>query len=93
MRRSDRLRSPMRSVELHRRVVIAFVGLAFEARIAAGPGVKVVCRTAGKELEAVADSAVRQGYRGMISFGVAGGLAVASARRGLGCGFLDSRGA
>jgi adenosylhomocysteine nucleosidase len=63
------------AVEGRRRIVIAFVGLAFEARIAAGPGVEVVCRTAGSELEAVADGAVRQGYRGMISFGVAGGLA------------------
>ncbi len=63
------------AVESHRRIVIAFVGLAFEARIAAGPGVLVVCRTAGSELATVADSAVRQGYRGMISFGVAGGLA------------------
>ncbi len=63
------------AVENHRRIVIAFVGLAFEARIAAGPGVLVVCRTAGSELATVADGAVRQGYRGMISFGVAGGLA------------------
>ena len=63
------------AVEEHRRTVIAFVGLAFEARIAAGPGVHVVCRTAESEFEAVADNAVRQGYRGMISFGVAGGLA------------------
>ena len=63
------------SAEAHRRTVIAFVGLAFEARIAAAPGVLVVCRTAGSELEDVADNAVRQGYRGMISFGVAGGLA------------------
>jgi len=63
------------AAETHRRLVIAFVGLAFEARIAAAPGVLVVCRTAGSELETVADSAVRQGYRGMISFGVAGGLA------------------
>jgi len=63
------------AIESHRRIVIAFVGLAFEARIAAGPGVRVVCRTAGNTLEAVAANAVRQGYRGMISFGVAGGLA------------------
>jgi len=63
------------SIAAHRRLVIAFVGLAFEARIAASPGVLVVCRTAGSELETVADGAVRQGYRGMISFGVAGGLA------------------
>ena len=72
----------------------------FEARIAAGPGVLVVCRTAGSELETVADAAVRQGYRGMISFGVAGGLAshlragdwvVASAVREVGDGPRDRR--
>jgi len=63
------------AVQSHRRIVIAFVGMAFEARIAAGPGVLVVCRTAGSQLAKVAESAVRQGYRGMLSFGVAGGLA------------------
>jgi hopanoid-associated phosphorylase len=63
------------AVERHRCTVVAFVGLAFEARIAAGPGVHVVCRTAGNELETVAETAVSRGYRGMISFGVAGGLA------------------
>jgi adenosylhomocysteine nucleosidase len=71
----DRLQVSEAAVETHRRLVIAFVGLAFEARIAAAPGVKVVCRTAGSELESFADTAARQGYRGMISFGVAGGLA------------------
>jgi adenosylhomocysteine nucleosidase len=71
----DALRVADVAAEAPRRLVIAFVGLAFEARIAAAPGVLVVCRTAGSELETVADSAVRQGYRGMISFGVAGGLA------------------
>jgi adenosylhomocysteine nucleosidase len=59
----------------HSRTVIAFVGMAFEARIAAGPGVLVVCRSDEEQLAAMADSAVRQGYRGIISFGVAGGLA------------------
>jgi adenosylhomocysteine nucleosidase len=63
------------AVESHRRLVIAFVGLDFEAKIAEAPGVQVVCRTAGNQLETLAQSAVRQGYRGMISFGVAGGLA------------------
>jgi hopanoid-associated phosphorylase len=63
------------AVETQPRIVVAFVGLAFEARIAAGPGVLVACRTAGTELATVADNAARQGYRGMISFGVAGGLA------------------
>jgi adenosylhomocysteine nucleosidase len=46
-------------LEQGHRIVIAFVGMGFEAKIAAGPGVLVV----------------RQGYRGVISFGVAGGLA------------------
>ena len=63
------------AIEHHRRIVIAFVGMAFEAKIAAGPGVLVVCRNARRELETVAASAARQGYRGIISFGVAGGLA------------------
>jgi adenosylhomocysteine nucleosidase len=63
------------AVENHRRIVIAFVGMNFEARIAAAPGVLVVCRTAGRHLAAVAENAARQGYRGIISFGVAGGLA------------------
>src|ERR1700719_1007703 len=71
----DRYEVASAAVENQRRIVIAFVGMAFEARIAAGPGVLVVCRTAGSELPAVAESAVRHGYRGMISFGVAGGLA------------------
>jgi len=63
------------TIEHHRQIVIAFVGMAFEAKIAAGPGVLVVCRNERHELEAVAESASRQGYRGIISFGVAGGLA------------------
>jgi hopanoid-associated phosphorylase len=64
------------TLENQRRAVIAFVGMAFEAEIAAGPGVLVVCRTAGgRTLASVAETAVRQGYRGLISFGVAGGLA------------------
>jgi adenosylhomocysteine nucleosidase len=58
-----------------RRLVIAFVGMAFEARIAAGPGVLVFARNARRELAATAANAARQGYRGLISFGVAGGLA------------------
>ncbi len=58
----------------HRRIVIAFVGMAFEARIAAGPGVLVFCRNAQRELATAVESASRNGYRGIISFGVAGGL-------------------
>ena len=62
-------------LEQHHRIVIAFVGMGFEAKIAAGPGVLVVCRDSRRDLANVIASAVRQGYRGVISFGVAGGLA------------------
>jgi hopanoid-associated phosphorylase len=56
-------------------LVIALVGLAFEARIAAGPGVIVVCRNTEKEVAASLGFAIKSGCRGYISFGVAGGLA------------------
>jgi adenosylhomocysteine nucleosidase len=61
--------------------VIIVVGLAFEARIAAGPGVHVICSGDGRNLAAkltaaIADSRKRvRGCPGIISFGVAGGLA------------------
>jgi hopanoid-associated phosphorylase len=61
--------------EQHHRIVIAFVGMGFEAKIAAGPGVMVICRDSRRDLANVIEGAVRQGYRGVISFGVAGGLA------------------
>jgi hopanoid-associated phosphorylase len=57
------------------RLVIALVGLAFEARIAAGPGVFVICRDAENEVAASLDLAIKRGCRSFISFGVAGGLA------------------
>ena len=57
------------------RFVIALVGLAFEARIAAGPGVFVICRDAENEVAASLDRAIKRGCRSVISFGVAGGLA------------------
>src|SRR5579863_1217761 len=63
------------SIDRDRRAVIAFVGMAFEARIAAGPGIHVFSRDARDELEAAMANASRHGYRGIISFGVAGGLA------------------
>jgi adenosylhomocysteine nucleosidase len=58
-----------------RRTVIAFVGMAFEAEIAAGPGVMVFSRPSQREMAMAAKNAARLGYRGIISFGVAGGLA------------------
>jgi hopanoid-associated phosphorylase len=56
-------------------VVSALVGLDFEARIAAGPGVFVICRDAESEIETSLSSAIKHGCRSFISFGVAGGLA------------------
>jgi adenosylhomocysteine nucleosidase len=57
------------------RFVVALVGLAFEARIAAGPGVFVICRDTESGVAASIDHAVKRGCRSIISFGVAGGLA------------------
>jgi hopanoid-associated phosphorylase len=62
------------AAELRDHRVLAFVGMAFEANIAAGPGVLVFCRNARRELAAAAATAARRGCRGIISFGVAGGL-------------------
>jgi hopanoid-associated phosphorylase len=53
--------------------VVALVGLAFEARIAAGPGVLVICR--GPDIAEALRLAFEAGCRSIISFGVAGGLA------------------
>ena len=61
--------------------MIIVVGLAFEARIAAGPGMHVVCGGDGRNLTAtltaeISDARARfGGCPGIISFGVAGGLA------------------
>ena len=54
--------------------LIAVVGLAFEARIAAGPGVRVICSGNGKNLAASLSRAIKEGATGVMSFGVAGGL-------------------
>jgi adenosylhomocysteine nucleosidase len=70
------LSDPGGSLELNglsRRSVVALVGLAFEARIAAGPGVLVVCR--GRETSDLLRLTIGAGCRSIISFGVAGGLA------------------
>jgi adenosylhomocysteine nucleosidase len=57
--------------------LIAVVGLAFEARIAAGPGVRVICSGNGKDLAASLARAIAEGATGVVSFGVAGGLSPA----------------
>jgi hypothetical protein len=57
------------------RFVIALVGMDFEARIAAGPGVLVICRNTENGVASSLALAIKRGYRSLISFGVAGGLA------------------
>src|SRR5450830_875688 len=54
--------------------VVAVTCLAFEARIALGPGVFVICDQASR-LVAALDLAIKRGASGIISFGIAGGLA------------------
>src|SRR6478609_1178967 len=54
--------------------MIAVVGMAFEARIAARLGIPVVCGGDGKHLERSLARAMAAGCKGLISFGVAGGL-------------------
>ena len=55
--------------------MIVVVGMAFEARIAAGLGVRVICGGDGKHLAPSLSRAMAAGCGGLISFGVAGGLA------------------
>ena len=54
---------------------IAVTGLAFEARIAAGPGVTVVCGGTRLQLIRSLEASLRHGCQGILSFGIAGGLA------------------
>jgi len=54
--------------------IVAVTSLALEARIAGGPGVSVIC-SQGQRLAAALEFAVERGACGIISFGVAGGLA------------------
>ncbi len=55
--------------------MIVVVGMAFEARIAAGLGVPVICGGDGHNLVTSLARAMAAGCGGLISFGVAGGLA------------------
>ena len=61
--------------------MIIVVGLAFEARIAAGPGRHVICGGHSRHLSATLTAAIAEARMhfgdcpGIISFGVAGGLA------------------
>jgi adenosylhomocysteine nucleosidase len=54
--------------------VIAVTSLSVEARIASGPGVSVICGPASQIVGRL-QAAIERGASGIISFGVAGGLA------------------
>jgi adenosylhomocysteine nucleosidase len=54
--------------------LIVVVGLAFEARIAKGPGIRVICSSGTGDLAEALSRACQEGGRSLISFGVAGGL-------------------
>jgi adenosylhomocysteine nucleosidase len=55
--------------------IIAVTGLTFEARIVFGPDITVVCGGGQARLARSLEAAMRQGCVGVLSFGVAGGLA------------------
>jgi hopanoid-associated phosphorylase len=59
---------------VNNRPIIAVTCLSFEARVAAGPGISVLCGTAQRYVDKL-ESAVRAGGSGIISIGIAGGLA------------------
>jgi hopanoid-associated phosphorylase len=54
--------------------MIVVVGLAFEARIAAFSGLQIICAGDGCDLAPRLHEAITVGCRGLVSFGVAGGL-------------------
>ncbi|HYW63592.1 MAG TPA: phosphorylase [Bradyrhizobium sp.] len=57
------------------RPILIVTGLAHEARIAAGPGMTVICSSSDpQQLRALLATVDPAGIRGVISFGIAGGL-------------------
>ena len=59
---------------VNNRPIIAVTCLSFEAQVAAGPGIDVLCGTAQRYVDKL-ESAVEAGGSGIISIGIAGGLA------------------
>jgi len=54
--------------------VLAVTGLSFEALIASGPGVVALCSSDRHQLDNAISIEVLRGCRGIVSFGIAGGL-------------------
>lgn len=59
---------------VNNRPIIAVTCLSFEAQVAAGPGISVLCGMAQRYVDKL-EAAVRAGGSGIISIGIAGGLA------------------
>jgi len=57
-----------------RHPVIAVTGLSFEALIASGPGVIALCSSDRHQLDIAISIEISRGCRGIVSFGIAGGL-------------------
>lgn len=55
--------------------VVVVTGMAFEAKIAAGAGVVTLCGGRGDVLAADLKASIAKGCQGIVSFGIAGGLA------------------
>ncbi|WXK35415.1 5'-methylthioadenosine nucleosidase/S-adenosylhomocysteine nucleosidase (plasmid) [Mycetohabitans rhizoxinica] len=73
-RRTQRMHRSLRDV-MHDAPVVVVTGLAFEARIAAGPGVRVICQqNAGLATTLDAIVAQSRSCSGLVSFGTAGAL-------------------
>ena len=71
---SNRGRAFPMSHAVNSRPIIAVTCLSFEAQVAAGPGISVLCGMAQRYVHKL-EAAVRAGGRGIISIGIAGGLA------------------
>ena len=67
------LREPRSEIMSNVGPVVAVTCLSFEARIAAGPGIHVLCGNAMQQASKL-DSTMKLGGRGIISIGIAGGL-------------------
>lgn len=67
-------RSILKGHNVNDRPIIAVTCLSFEAQVAAGPGVSVLCGAAQRYIHKL-EAAVEAGGSGIISIGIAGGLA------------------
>src|SRR3954462_13477220 len=72
-------RSILKGHNVNDRPIIAVTCLSFEAQVAAGPGVSVLCGAARRNIHKP-EAAAEAGGTPIISFGIAGGLAPGMSR-------------